>query len=112
MRQACAAIGQNLLMHAYERLFSAYDVKIAQVLLTEDDFTDWQRYLNVQRTMEKLLKLGGLAIVNENDTVSAAELDYINLDSSERVFSANDRLTALVMGKLESQGLIIFPNVE
>jgi glutamate 5-kinase len=112
MRQACAAIGQNLLMHAYEQLFSAHDVKIAQVLLTEDDFTDWQRYLNVQRTMEKLLKLGVLPIVNENDTVSTAELDYINLESSQRVFSDNDRLAALVMSKLEAQGLIILTNVD
>ena len=56
VRQACAAVGQSLLMHAYEKLFRVHDVKIAQVLLTEDDFTDFRRYTNLRRTMEKLLK--------------------------------------------------------
>ena len=76
VRQACAAVGQSLLMHAYEQLFRLHDVKIAQVLLTEDDFTDFRRYTNLRRTMEKLLKLGVLPIINENDTVSTAELEY------------------------------------
>src|SRR6267142_1820136 len=56
VRQACAAVGQSLLMQAYEQLFSAHDVRIAQVLLTEDDFTGWKRYTNLRRTMERLLK--------------------------------------------------------
>src|SRR5260370_36877921 len=58
VRQACAAVGQNLLMNAYERMFSALDVKIAQVLLTEKDFADRRSYQNLRGTMEKLLKLG------------------------------------------------------
>src|SRR6266404_2394936 len=49
VRQACAAVGQSLLMHAYERLFRVHDVTIAQVLLTEDDFTEWERYSNLRR---------------------------------------------------------------
>src|SRR3984893_12178491 len=54
-RQACAAVGQSLLMEAYKRLFGAYHLKIAQVLLTEEDFSNWQRYSNLRRTMEKLI---------------------------------------------------------
>src|SRR5213078_2846146 len=76
VRQACAAVGQSLLMHAYEQLFRVHDVKIAQVLLTEDDFTNFRRYTILRRTMEKLLKLGVLPIINENDAVSTAELEY------------------------------------
>jgi glutamate 5-kinase len=111
VRQACAAVGQSLLMQAYEQLFSAHDVKIAQVLLTEDDFTDWKRYTNLRRTMERLLKLGVLPIVNENDTVSTAELEYVASDS-DRVFGDNDRLGALVMSRLESDALVLLTNVE
>src|SRR6266540_1234213 len=51
VRQACAAVGQSLLMHSYEQLFRVYDVRIAQVLLTEDDFIEWRRYTNLRRTM-------------------------------------------------------------
>ena len=111
MRQACAAVGQSLLMHAYERLFRVHDVKIAQVLLTEDDFTDWRRYLNLRRTMEKLLKLGVLPIVNENDTVSTAELEDV-AEGSYRIFSDNDRLAALVMSKLEADALVLLTDVD
>ncbi|MGH9900464.1 MAG: glutamate 5-kinase [Pyrinomonadaceae bacterium] len=111
VRQACAAIGQSLLMHAYEQLFGARGVKIAQVLLTEDDFTDRQRYGNLRRVMEKLLKLGVVPVVNENDTVSAAELEYLP-HSGGRVFSDNDRLAALVMSKLEADALILLTDVD
>ena len=75
LRQACAAVGQSLLMHFYENLFNHHGVKIAQLLLTEDDFTNRQRYSNLRRTMERLLKLGVVPIVNENDTVSTVELE-------------------------------------
>jgi glutamate 5-kinase len=111
VRQACAAVGQSLLMQAYEQLFSAHDVRIAQVLLTEDDFTDWKRYTNLRRTIEKLLKLGVLPIVNENDTVSTVELEYVASDT-DRVFGDNDRLGALVMSRLESDALVLLTNVE
>jgi glutamate 5-kinase len=98
-------------MQAYEQLFSAHDVRIAQVLLTEDDFTDWKRYTNLRRTMERLLKLGVLPIVNENDTVSTAELEYVASDT-DRVFGDNDRLGALVMSRLESDALVLLTNVD
>src|SRR5258705_10318133 len=48
-QQACAAVGQSLLMDAYKKLFSAWDVKVAQMLLTEEDFSDWRRYSNLRR---------------------------------------------------------------
>jgi glutamate 5-kinase len=76
--QACAAVGQSLLMDAYRDLFSTSKIKIAQVLLTEEDFTNWHRYSNLRRTMEKLLGFGVLPIVNENDTVSTAELEPVS----------------------------------
>jgi glutamate 5-kinase len=115
VRQACAAVGQSLLMHAYEQLFRGDDVKIAQVLLTEDDFTDFRRYTNLRRTMEKLLKLGVMPIINENDTVSTSELEYdqsLAATSHERVFGDNDRLAALVMSKLEADALVLLTNVD
>src|SRR6266550_1994 len=115
VRQACAAVGQSLLMHAYEQLFREHDVKIAQVLLTEDDFTDFRRYTNLRRTIEKLLKLGVLPIINENDTVSTAELEYDHgtaASGQERVFGDNDRLAALVMSKLEADVLVLLTNVD
>jgi glutamate 5-kinase len=115
VRQACAAVGQSLLMHIYEKLFRVHDLKIAQVLLTEDDFTDFRRYTNLRRTMEKLLKLGVLPIINENDTVSTAELEYDQSAAAggqERVFGDNDRLAALVMSKLEADVLILLTNVD
>jgi glutamate 5-kinase len=109
--QACAAVGQSLLMDAYRDLFSACDVKIAQVLLTEDDFTNWHRYSNLRRTMEKLLGFGVLPIVNENDTVSTAELEQVIRESRTPVFSDNDRLAALVMSGLEADALVLLTNV-
>jgi len=115
VRQACAAVGQSLLMHAYEKLFRVHDVKIAQVLLTEEDFTDFRRYTNLRRTMEKLLKLGVLPIINENDTVSTAELEYDQssvASAQERAFGDNDRLAALVMSKLEADALVLLTNVD
>src|SRR5579872_4509540 len=110
--QACAAVGQSLLMDAYRDLFSASDVKIAQVLLTEDDFTNWHRYSNLRRTMEKLLGFGVLPIVNENDTVSTAELEPVTRESRTPVFSDNDRLAALVMSGLEADALVLLTNVD
>jgi glutamate 5-kinase len=115
VRQACAAVGQSLLMRAYEQLFRLHDVKIAQVLLTEDDFTDFRRYTNLRRTMEKLLKFGVLPIINENDTVSTVELEYDRgsvVSGQGRVFGDNDRLAALVMSKLEADALVLLTNMD
>jgi glutamate 5-kinase len=111
-KQACAAVGQSLLMEAYKRLFGAYEVKTAQVLLTEEDFSNWRRYSNLRRTMEKLIGFGVLPIVNENDTVSTAELETVGDGSRSAAFSDNDRLAALVMSGLEADALILLTNVD
>ncbi len=111
-KQACAAVGQAQLMHAYEQLFRPQGVNIAQVLLTEDDFMDRSRSSNLRRTIEKLLKLGVVPIVNENDTVSTAELEYTIEGSRTRIFSDNDRLAALVASRVDAQALILLSNVE
>jgi glutamate 5-kinase len=112
IRQACAAIGQSLLMHEYEKLFQGHGIQLAQVLLTEGDFVDRNRYSNLRQTMEALLKLGVLPIVNENDTVSTAELDYLNLRAGERIFSDNDRLAALVMSHIDADVLVLLTDVD
>ena len=111
-QQACAAVGQSLLMEAYKRLFGACDVKIAQVLLTEEDFSNWQRYSNLRRTMEKLIGFGVVPIVNENDTVSTAELEIVGDRPRSVAFSDNDRLAALVMSGLEADALVLVTNVD
>lgn len=112
VRQACAAVGQSLLMHEYEKLFQGHGIHLAQVLLTEGDFADRNRYSNLRQTMEALLKLGVLPVVNENDTVSTAELDYLNVRAGERIFSDNDRLAALVMSGLEADVLVLLTDVD
>ncbi|HUA02087.1 MAG TPA: glutamate 5-kinase [Candidatus Aquilonibacter sp.] len=111
-KQACAAVGQSLLMDAYKNLFAQWEIKIAQVLLTEEDFTNWRRYSNLRETMEKLIGFGVLPIVNENDTVSTAELESVAAGSRTAAFSDNDRLAALVMSGLEGDALVLLTNVD
>jgi glutamate 5-kinase len=111
-KQACAAVGQSLLMDAYKNLFAKWEIKIAQVLLTEEDFTNWGRYSNLQHTMEKLIGFGVLPIVNENDTVSTAELESVAPGTRAVAFSDNDRLAALVMSGLEADALVLLTNVD
>ena len=111
-KQACAAVGQSLLMDAYKTLFQKWEIKIAQVLLTEEDFSNWRRYSNVRQTMEKLIGFGVLPIVNENDTVSTAELESVSQGTRSAAFSDNDRLAALVMSGLEADALVLLTNVD
>ena len=110
VKQACAAAGQGLLMAAYKKLFGEHSVKVAQVLLTEEDFSNWRRYSNLRRTMEKLIGFGVLPIVNENDTVSTAELEEKG-EGRRAAFSDNDRLAALAMSGLEADALALLTNV-
>jgi glutamate 5-kinase len=112
-KQACAAVGQSLLMNAYKEMFSQWNVKIAQVLLTAEDFSNWRRYITVRRTMEKLLGLGVLPIVNQNDTVSTAEIEpFGEGNRTAPAFSDNDRLAALVMSGLEADVLVLLTDVD
>jgi glutamate 5-kinase len=73
---------------------------------------DRTRYSNLRQTMEALLKLGVLPIINENDTVSTAELDYLNIRAGERIFSDNDRLAALVMSHIDADVLVLLTDVD
>ena len=111
-KQACAAVGQSLLMNAYKEMFSAWNIKVAQVLLTGEDFSNWGRYTKLRRTMEKLLSLRVLPIVNENDTVSTAEIESLDGENRTAAFSDNDRLAALVMSGLDGDVLILLTNVD
>src|SRR5260370_15684992 len=112
MRQACAAVGQSLLMHEYEKLFQAHGIHLAQVLLTEGDFVDRGRYSNLRQTMEALFKLCVFPIVNENDTVSTAELDYLNIRAGERIFTDNDRLPPLVISHIHAHVLVLLTHLD
>lgn len=111
-KQACAAVGQSLLMNAYKELFDTHGVKIAQVLLTDEDFSSWRRYSNLRATIERLLGFGVLPIVNENDTVSTRELESLSVGARKTSFGDNDRLAALVMSGLDAEALVLLTNVD
>jgi glutamate 5-kinase len=96
-QQAAAAVGQMGLVHAYESCFQAHGIHTAQILLTHDDLSDRQRYLNAGSTLRTLLDLGVVPVVNENDTVVTDEIR----------FGDNDTLAALVANLLEADCLII-----
>jgi len=111
--QACAAIGQSRLMAIYDDAFDKLGCRTAQVLLTEDDFRDLARYSNLRSTLVSLLALGVIPVINENDTVSTAELDH-PADSAERerVFGDNDKLSALVMTHIDADLLLLLSDVD
>jgi glutamate 5-kinase len=108
-KQAFAAVGQSRLMNLYEQGFAKYGITPAQILLTEDDFSNRQRYLNLRNTLLTLLDMGVIPIINENDTVSTDELEITDRNPS---FGDNDKLSALVMSKLEAQALILLSDVD
>jgi glutamate 5-kinase len=104
--RACAAVGQCKLMQAYAESFRPHGIKVAQVLVTEDDFSDLKRHSILRQTFERLLKLGAVPIVNENDTVT-------NIYTEQApVFRDNDRLAALVLSKLDADALVLLSNVD
>lgn len=112
LKQACAAIGQSRLMAIYEEGFEKLGFITAQVLLTEDDFTVRRRYTNLQATLIKLLELGAVPIINENDTVSTLELETPAGSDPKPVFGDNDKLSALVMSKADADLLILLSDVD
>lgn len=111
-KQACAAIGQIRLMAVYQQALDRFGIRAAQVLLTEEDFTNRRRYLNLRNTFLRLLQFKAIPIVNENDTVSTSEIET-HLDDQDRsvVFGDNDMLSALVASKLGADLLIILSDV-
>jgi glutamate 5-kinase len=111
--QACAAIGQSRLMAIYDDAFDKLGCRTAQVLLTEDDFRDSQRYSNLRSTLASLLSMGVIPVINENDTVSTAELDHpADSTERERVFGDNDKLSALVMTHIDAELLLLLSDVD
>ena len=95
--QAMAAVGQMGLVRAYEAAFETYGIRAAQVLLTHDDLTNRQRYLNARSTLRALLGFRVVPVINENDTVATEEIR----------FSDNDTLAALVANLVEADALLI-----
>jgi glutamate 5-kinase len=100
--QAAAAVGQIRLAHAYKELLESNDVTVAQVLLTLEDSERRRRYLNARATLESLLELGALPVINENDTVATAEIRY----------GDNDRLAARVAQMIGADCLVLLSDVE
>ncbi len=100
--QACAAIGQGKLMHAYEEFFLSKGLTTAQILLTRDGLEDRTRFLAARKTLEELFSLGVLAIVNENDTVATDEI----------AFGDNDILSVQVAHLVGADLLVILSDVD
>ncbi len=100
-KQAAAAIGQGILMQLYEKFFAEYGQTIAQLLLTKDDMTHRQRFLNGRNTLLELLKMSTIPIVNENDTIAVDEIK----------FGDNDTLAALVAVLIDADLLILLSDI-
>ncbi len=100
--QACAAVGQALLMRAWEQAFAPHAAPVAQLLLTHADLADRERYLNARGALDALLELGAIPIINENDTVSVEEIQ----------FGDNDQLAAMVATLSGADLLVLLTDVE
>jgi len=96
-KQACAAVGQSLLMQTWQRGFEPHGLTVAQVLLTHDDLRVRSRYLGVKETLSQLVSYNTIPVINENDTVSATEIK----------FGDNDTLSAMVASLIEAEYLVI-----
>src|SRR5205823_12047437 len=103
LMQACAAVGQSALMHAYEQRFFGKKA-VAHLLLSSDDFTSPARYKNLQNTLHQLLRLGVVPVVNENDSVSVREL--------VGAFGDNDELSALLAAAVGADWLLLLTDVD
>lgn len=101
-QQAAASVGQLQLAHAYAESFGRYSLTVGQVLLTSDDVVRRSHYRNAQRTFSRLLALGAVPVVNENDTVATEEIR----------FGDNDRLAALVAHLIGADALILLSDVD
>lgn len=113
LKQACAAVGQGRVMSLYSAAFEKQGLTTAQVLLTEEDFSNRKRYLNLRSTITKLLELGVLPVINENDTISTAEIESTEAQSYVKVnFGDNDKLSALVASKIGADVLLLLTDVE
>ena len=100
--QACAAVGQNLLMARYDHAFAHESLTVAQILLTHEDFRHPERRRNVAQTLQRLLRHGVVPVINENDAVSFAEIK----------FGDNDQLASMVSELVGADACIILSNVD
>ena len=101
-QQAAASVGQGLLIHRYTESFARYGITASQVLLTTEDVVRRSHYANAQQTLTKLLSLGVVPIINENDTVGTQEIR----------FGDNDRLAALVTLLIQADLLILISDID
>lgn len=101
-KQAAAASGQIRLAHAYQEALAHHQLSVAQVLLTLDDSENRRRYLNARNTLQTLLKLGAVPVINENDTVATQEIR----------FGDNDRLAARVAQMVGADALVLFSDID
>ena len=101
-QQAAASVGQGALVAAYQHAFAGHDLAVGQVLLTADDVTRRTHYANASRTLERLLALGVVPVINENDTVATHEIR----------FGDNDRLAALVAHLVHADALLLLSDVD
>jgi glutamate 5-kinase len=100
-KQACAAVGQSLLMQTWQRGFEPHSLTVAQVLLTREDLRERDRYLSIKAVLNQLVAYGSIPIINENDTVSAAEINAM------LKFGDNDTLSAMVASLIDAEYLVI-----
>ncbi len=105
-KQAAAAVGQCELMYTYDKLFSQYNHTVAQILLAGGDVSDPHRRTNVQNTLTRLLELGALPIINENDAVSTDEIGVVS------TIGENDTLSAIVAQLVEAELLVLLSDIE
>ena len=101
-QQAAAAVGQGLLMAQYEAAFGRFGVHVGQILITAEDTIRATQYRNVQRTLDRLLELGVVPIINENDSLASNEIR----------FGDNDRLSALVANLVRADALVLLTDVD
>lgn len=101
-KQAAAAVGQCELMYTYDKLFSEYHHTVAQLLITGDDVADETRHQNFSNTINRLLQLGAIPIINENDTVATAELGI----------GDNDTLAAIVAQSVKADKLVLLSDID
>ena len=101
-KQAAAAVGQCELMYTYDKLFSEYHHTVAQLLITGDDTKNEKRHENFTNTLNRLLELGALPIINENDTVATEEI----------VIGDNDTLAAIVAESVRADKLVLLSDID
>jgi glutamate 5-kinase len=104
LRQAAAAVGQNILMQEWMVAFKNYDIKVAQILLTYEAFSSRMTYLNLRNSISALLEAGVVPIINENDPICVHEI--------EATFGDNDKLSAMVASKVEAELLILLSDID